>query len=76
METHQHDLSHLFRQLGYSGAAGDIEQFIASHRLEKGVALAEAPFWAPAQAHFLRRALDDDSDWSEVVDALAVRLTR
>lgn len=27
------------------------------------------------QAHFLRRALADDSDWSEVVDELSVRLT-
>lgn len=76
METHQHDLSHLFRQLGLSGVAGDIEQFIATHRLEHGVALADAAFWTPVQAHFLRRALDDDSDWAEVVDALAVRLAR
>lgn len=74
METHKHDLSHLFRQLGFSGAAPDIEQFIAQHRLEKGMALADAAFWTPAQAHFLQRALAEDSDWSEVVDALAVRL--
>lgn len=74
METHQHDLSHLFRQLGMSGAAADIERFIAQHRLEQGVALADAAFWTQTQAHFLRRALAEDSDWSEVVDALAVRL--
>lgn len=75
METHKHDLSHLFRQLGYSGTSVDMEQFIAKHRLERGVALADAVFWTPAQAHFLQRALADDSDWSEVVDDLAVRLT-
>ena len=74
METHKHDLSHLFRQLGMSGTVADIEQFIAQHRLEKGVALADAAFWTPAQAHFLRRALEEDSDWSEVVDELSVRL--
>ncbi|MDT8992540.1 DUF2789 domain-containing protein [Curvibacter sp. APW13] len=76
METHQHDLSHLFRQLGYSGAPEHIDQFIATHRLEQGVSLPDAVFWTPAQAHFLRRALADDSDWAEVVDMFAVRLTR
>lgn len=76
METHKHDLSHLFRQLGYSGAAKDIDDFIATHHLPEGVALPDAEFWTPAQAHFLRRALADDSDWSEVVDVLAVRLSR
>lgn len=75
METHKHDLSHLFRQLGYSGADKDIGDFIAAHRLAKGVALSDAAFWTPAQAHFLRRALAEDSDWSEVVDELSVRLT-
>lgn len=76
METHKHDLSHLFRQLGYSGAPQDIDEFVAQHRLKKGEALADAAFWTPAQAHFLRRALAEDSDWSEVVDQLSVRLTR
>lgn len=75
METHKHDLSHLFRQLGYFGAAKDIDDFIAAHRLAEGVALPDAAFWTPAQAHFLLRALADDSDWSAVVDVLAVRLT-
>lgn len=75
METNQHDLSNLFRQLGYSGEARDIDVFVARHRLEAGTALADAVFWSPVQAHFLRRALADDSDWSEVVDELSVRLT-
>ena len=75
METNKHDLSNLFRQLGYSGEAEDIDLFIAQHRLEKGVALTDAVFWNPTQAHFLKRALADDSDWSEAVDELSVRLT-
>lgn len=75
METHKHDLSHLFRQLGFSGTPNDIDAFIASHRLEKGVALPDAAFWTPAQAHFLGRALADDSDWSEIVDKLSVLLS-
>ena len=75
METNPHDLSNLFRQLGYSGETEDMNSFISTHRLEAGTALADAVFWSPAQAHFLRCALADDSDWSEVVDELSVRLT-
>jgi hypothetical protein len=75
METNQHDLSNLFRQLGYSGEAKDIETFIATHRLEAGTALLDAVFWSPPQAHFLERVLSDDSDWCEAVDELSVRLT-
>ena len=35
---------------------------------------ADAPFWTPAQADFLRQALAEDADWSEEVDELAVLL--
>lgn len=75
METNQHDLSNLFRQLGYSGEAEDIDLFLARNRLAKGVALTDAVFWSPSQAHFLKSALVDDSDWCEAVDELSVRLT-
>lgn len=75
MEINKHDLSNLFRQLGYSGEAEDIDLFIAGNRLEKGVALTDAVFWSTTQADFLKRALADDSDWAEAVDELSVRLT-
>lgn len=75
METSQHDLSHLFRQLGMSGDSRDIDAFISSHRLQTGVSLCQAPFWNKEQATFLSAAIADDSDWSEVVDELAVRLS-
>ena len=75
METHIHDLSNLFRQLGYFGQAEAINLFISQHRLEKGVALTDAGFWSPSQAHFLKRALADDSDWAEAVDELSVQHT-
>lgn len=75
LETNKHDLSNLFRQLGYSGEAKDMDLFIAQHRLKNGVALTDAVFWSPAQAHFLKRALADDSDWCEAVDKLSVLLT-
>lgn len=75
METSRHDLSHLFRQLGMSGDPRDIDAFISGHRLQPGVSLCQAPFWNEAQATFLSSAIADDSDWSEAVDELAVRLS-
>ncbi len=75
METHQHDLSHLFRQLGYSGDAIEIDTFVAAHRLAPGVVLAQASFWSRAQANFLDSAFAEDADWSRPADELAVRLS-
>jgi len=75
VETHVHDLSHLFRQLGLSGETSDIDTFIATHRLDKGIRLAAAPFWSPAQARFLAQVFQDDADWTEAADELAVRLS-
>ena len=74
MKTSQHALGRLFRQLGYADDAAAIETFIASHRLGAGVGLADAPFWTATQAQFLREALEQDSDWAEAADQLAVRL--
>lgn len=76
METHKHDLSHLFRQLGYTGSPEDIENFIVSHPLAKGISLPDASFWTAAQSHFLRHAISEDADWSEAVDELSVRLSK
>ena len=36
----------------------------------EGVQLAEAAFWTPAQAGFLREAILEDADWAEVIDEL------
>jgi hypothetical protein len=74
VETHPHDLNRLFLQLGLAGERCAIDAFVMAHRLESGTTLADAPFWTPAQAKFLRQALADDSDWSAAVDALAVQL--
>jgi hypothetical protein len=75
METSRHDLSHLFRQLGMSGDPQDIDAFISAHRLQTGVSLCQAPFWNKSQSTFLSAAIANDSDWSEAVDELAVRLS-
>ena len=76
MDTSKHDLSGLFRQLGLAGEPRAIDAFLASHRLEAGTALAEAPFWNAAQAAFLGEAIADDSDWAEAADELATLLSQ
>ena len=77
MNSSFHQQQDLFRQLGLPDDPGAIERFIASHRpLAPGVALADAPFWTPSQAQFLREQIGDDADWAALVDALAVLLSR
>ena len=57
------------------GSAQDIDAFIHDHRpLDNSVQLADAEFWSPTQREFLREALEQDSDWSEVIDQLDTRL--
>ncbi|NMG16577.1 DUF2789 domain-containing protein [Aromatoleum bremense] len=75
MELPTHSLSNLFAQLGLPADEASIERFIASHSpLPENVALADAPFWTPAQAAFLREEIGDDADWAEVVDQLNLSL--
>ena len=76
MDTSSHDLSSLLSQLGLASSPAALEAFLASNRLEKGVALPDAPFWNKAQAQFLQEALRDDSDWAEVADELAMLLSQ
>ena len=77
MELHHHRLSDLFRQLGLADSPAAIDAFLARHRpLPPDVALADAPFWSPAQAQLLREQLGDDADWSELVDLLGLLLSR
>lgn len=75
MDTSAHDMHTLFDQLGLPSSSDEIERFIAAHReLRKTDCLSEASFWSPAQAAFLREAINEDSDWAEVVDQLDARL--
>lgn len=77
MEYAIHRLSDLFSQLGLPDDPAGIEDFIARHRpLPPGLPLAEASFWTPSQAQFLREEIGDDADWAELVDTLASLLTR
>lgn len=75
MEHGFHPFHELFEQLGLPSDPDSIRQFIARHApLPHDVPLPEAPFWTPAQAAFLREAIEADSDWAEVVDELNAAL--
>ncbi|NMG65312.1 DUF2789 family protein [Azoarcus indigens] len=75
MESPLHPMSSLFAQLGLPADGAAIDRFIAEHSpLPGNIPLAEAPFWTPAQAAFLRDEIREDADWAEIVDQLNTRL--
>ncbi|AZE26987.1 DUF2789 domain-containing protein [Pseudomonas chlororaphis] len=77
MESPSHSLPALFKQLGLSDDPVDIDRFIATHSpLKPELHLADAFFWTPSQADFLRDEILDDADWAEVVDQLDVLLRK
>lgn len=75
MESAIHRFHDLFAQLGLPSQPQEIRQFLTAHTpLAPGIGLPEAPFWTSAQASFLREALEQDSDWAELVDQLSEAL--
>ncbi len=74
MEPVPHQFCELFRQLGLPDDLPSMERFIARHRLTDGLPLADAPFWTPQQARFLREKILEDADWAHLIDRLDVRL--
>ena len=75
MDRSVHTMNMLFEQLGLPSDNSSIDQFIRTHILfSRDIKLDEATFWTESQAGFLRDCLDSDSDWSEVVDELNIRL--
>ncbi|BAP88805.1 putative uncharacterized protein [Burkholderiales bacterium GJ-E10] len=75
MESAIHRFHDLFAQLGLPNRPQDIHQFLMNHSpVAPDIELPNAPFWTPAQASFLREALEQDSNWSELVDQLSEAL--
>ena len=66
-----HTMSSLFIQLGLPNSPEAIESFVREHQgLPPDMPLAQADFWSPSQSAFLQEAIENDSDWCEVVDEL------
>lgn len=77
MESPIHSLPALFKQLGLSDNAVDIDKFIATHSpLKPELHLADAFFWSESQQQLLREEILEDADWAEVVDQLNVLLRK
>jgi hypothetical protein len=74
MDFSFHSLNALFQQLGLPAEDADIDIFIRDHTLKSGTRLVDADFWTEAQSGFLQEALDEDADWTEIVDQLDSRL--
>lgn len=65
----------LFEQLGLPADESGIAAFIQHHSpLHHGIRIEEAIFWSPSQATLLREIIQDDADWSGVVDRLNLAL--
>ncbi|MBP9955837.1 DUF2789 family protein [Geopseudomonas guangdongensis] len=75
MDQPIHRFHDLFAQLGLPNDAAAIAHFIERHApLADDLALADAPFWSPAQAAFLREEILGDADWAELIDQLGAAL--
>jgi hypothetical protein len=71
MDTSIHTMQTLFCQLGLAIDEEQINAFIEKYRpLSSNIALSEADFWNEAQSVFLAEAVEEDSDWCELVDEL------
>ena len=71
MDTSPHNLHTLFAQLGLPSDDVSIDAFINEHKpLAHAIFLADAAWWNPGQATFLREAIAEDAEWAMVADEL------
>lgn len=67
----QHTMKELFAQLGLPDNSMAIRAFVNQHSpLDPSIRLADADFWTPSQAAFLREVWRQDGEWVLVVDTL------
>ncbi|MEY4907632.1 MAG: hypothetical protein RL260_1350 [Pseudomonadota bacterium] len=75
MDTLFHSMQELFAQLGLNDEPAAIRAFIAQHRpLPLEIRLFDAPFWSPSQRALIREKLQEDGDWSVLIDTLNTQL--
>lgn len=76
MDTTPLDLSHLFEQLGLENGQSAIDNFIVCHKIKEQIHLTQADFWNDAQRAFLQESIEEDAQWSEVIDLLDTLLRK
>jgi|TARA_R110000868_G_scaffold172143_2_gene407973 hypothetical protein len=74
MDTTSNDLSHLFKQLGLPHDQEGIDDFVIQNKLDKHTLITDADCWNSGQKAFLKEALLQDAQWSEVIDQLDVMM--
>jgi hypothetical protein len=74
MDTSEHTMQALFAQLGLANSDTAIDNFFQNNHLPVEIALENAAFWSAGQAQFIHEAIEQDSDWAEVVDHLDAQL--
>lgn len=75
MDQPVHSLGDLFAQLGLPADDASIDAFIRAHSpIPAYISLADASFWNPSQAAFLKQQWLGDADWAEAVDQLDLAL--
>jgi len=75
MDKTFHRFSELFAPLGLPADEDGIRAFLVTHSpLPVDVVLADAPFWAQAQATLLRQEILENADWTAVVVQLDAAL--
>lgn len=68
------NLNSLFAQLGLPNSDQAIADFIAQHKMADNIHIANADFWNPSQRHFIKESLEEDAQWTEVIDQLDAQL--
>ncbi|WP_299787606.1 DUF2789 domain-containing protein [uncultured Shewanella sp.] len=76
MDTTPQDLSHLFEQLGLENSEESIAEFISKYKIPDDVLLTQAEFWNDSQRCFLKESLEEDAQWSELIDHLDTQLRK
>ncbi|OEE68304.1 hypothetical protein A1OO_21520 [Enterovibrio norvegicus FF-33] len=76
MEVFDHNLAHLFLQLGLPEDDAAIRDFINKHSLSDSESLPAAAFWTTSQRQFLEEAKSQDADWVEQIDTLDTLLRK
>lgn len=75
METTDHSLSDLFKQLGLPHEPDAVARFITQNQGAcRHCSLLEAPIWTPSQLAFLSEAIAQDADWAGVAERLQADL--
>lgn len=76
MDMSNHNMSGLFAQLGLDNTRSGIYHFVKANKIQADVPIVEADFWSASQASFISDSLEQDGDWSEIIDQLDAMLRK